>query len=91
MSKKGLYTNSELIQSVICDLNNLLKEQAGGQYINACAIVTSISAKLVSLKSSIDNDLKNRDETIETLKEQLRQHGVEVVEVSAEDLREDKA
>ena len=82
----GLYSNSELIQTLIADLNNLLKEQAGGQYINACAIVTGMAQKLVNLKNTIDNDLKNRDETIATLKEELRNHGVEIVEVHDEQL-----
>ena len=82
----GLYSNSELVQTLITDLNNLLKEQAGGQYINASAIVTGMAQKLINLKETIDNDLKNRDETIATLKEELRSHGVEIVEVQNEQL-----
>lgn len=82
----GLYSNSELVQTLITDLNNLLKEQAGGQYINAAAIVTGMAQKLLNLKESIDRDLKNRDETIATLKEELRNHGVEIVEVHNEQL-----
>ncbi len=82
----GLYSNSELIQTIIADLNNLLKEQAGGQYINASAIVMGMAQKLINLKETIDNDLKNRDETIATLKEELRNHGVEIVEVQNEQL-----
>ena len=82
----GLYSNSELVQTLITDLNTLLKEQAGGQYINAAAIVTGMAQKLINLKESIDNDLKNRDETIATLKDELRNHGVEIVEVQNEQL-----
>ena len=82
----GLYTNSELISSIISDLNSLLKEAASGQYIKSCVIVTGMAQKLANLKETIDNDLKNRDETIATLKEELRNHGVEIVEVHNEQL-----
>ena len=75
---KGLYTNSELLNSLIIDLNNLIKEQMTGQYINACNIVNQMSQKLVNLRQSIDDDVKNRDKTIETLKEELRMAGHEV-------------
>ena len=86
----GLYTNSELVGTLINDLNDFLRLQAGGQHLQACAVVTGMAQKLVNLRASIDNDLKNRDETIETLKAKLRDCGVEVVEVQeyAEDKKE---
>lgn len=77
----GLYSNSELIGTVINDMNELLKEQAGGQYLNACRIVNGIVQKLLNLRQTVDNDIKNRDETIESLKEQIRSLGMEVVDM----------
>lgn len=77
----GLYTNTELMDSVIVDLNNTLKELFSGQYIQACCHVTQMSQKLVNLRNTIDNDLKNRDETIATLKNELRNAGVTVEDI----------
>ena len=67
----GIYTNSEIIDSLVLDLNNVLKEQQNGQFIQACCIVTQMTQKLMNLRKTIDDDLKNREQTIETLKEQI--------------------
>ena len=85
---KGLYTNSELLDSIIIDLNNTIKEFLDGQYIQVCYNITSISQKLVNLRQTIDNDLKNRDQTIETLKNELRMAGHEVIDVAPDKLHE---
>lgn len=85
---KDIMTNKELIGSLIQDLNNLVKEQQAGQHLQACQIIVGMTQKLVNLMKTIDEDVKNRDETIETLKETLRQHGVEVVDVPPEKLEE---
>lgn len=86
--RNGILTNKELIGSLIQDLNNLVKEQQAGQHLQACQIIVGMTQKLVNLMKTIDDDVKNRDETIETLKETLRQHGVEVVDVPPEKLEE---
>lgn len=85
---KGLYTNSELIDTIIVDLNNLLKLAVDGRFIQACSIVTMMSQRLVNLKKTIDDDLNNRNKTIEILKNQLRECGVDVKEIPAEKLIE---
>ena len=77
----GLYTNSEFVDTIINDLNNILKETVSGQYIQACCIVSQIAQKLINLRTTIDNDLKNRDETIATLKNELRNAGVTVEDI----------
>ena len=79
----GLYTNSELLDSLIVDLNNVVKEQFSGQYIKACGIVHQMAQKLISLRNTIDDDLKNRDQTIEILKGQIRTLGGEVIDIPA--------
>lgn len=77
----GIYSNSELVKSLVADLNALIKNELCGEYVMACAIVTGMTQKLMNLQKTIDNDLKNRDETIEMLKERLRACGQEVIEV----------
>ena len=69
------------IGSVLDDLNNMLKLQMTGQHLQACVIMTGIVQKLTNMRQGIDNDLKNRDETIENLKAELRKRGVEVAEI----------
>lgn len=85
----GLYTNSELVDSIILDLNNLPKELIDGQFIRACNIITQMSQKLINLRQTIDNDLKSRDETIENLKREIRNLGGEVIDVKDEVLGND--
>lgn len=77
----GLLTNKELINSIINDLNEYLKAQASGQMLQAAAIMAGVSQKLLNLYRTVDDDLKNRDKTIESLKEQMRSLGMEVVDM----------
>lgn len=84
----GLLTNKELINSIINDLNEYLKAQASGQMLQAAAIMAGVSQKLLNLYRTVDDDLKNRDKTIDSLKQQLRAAGVEVIDVSPEKLEE---
>ena len=81
----GLYTNTELMDSVIVDLNNTLKELFSGQYIQACRIVGSMSQKLVNLRNTIDNDLKEKDKHIKRLITMLNDAGVDYKEIPVED------
>ena len=84
----GIYTHSELIDSIMQDLNSLVKCHMIGEHVTACAIMTGISQKLLKLKEGVANDLKNREETIEQLKEELRACGREVVDVPVENIEE---
>ena len=84
----GILTNKELINSIINDLNEYLKAQASGQMLQAAAIMAGVSQKLLNLYKTVDDDLKNRDETIDSLKQQLRAAGVEVIDVPPEKLEE---
>lgn len=81
----GIYTNAELVGSLINDLNELLKFQSVGQHLQAAAVVTGMVQKLANLQKNIDNDLKNRDEIIDDLKARLRACGQEVIEVPADE------
>ena len=78
----GIYSNSELVDSLINDLNNVLKEQMCGQYVKSCMVITQMAQKLVNLRTTIDNELKGKDQTIEQLKENLARVGVKTMDVS---------
>lgn len=80
----GLYTNVELIETLIADLNDVIKATVSGQYLQASITITGMTQKLTNLRQTIDNDLKNRDRTIEELKRQLRSMGAEIVEMTPE-------
>lgn len=75
---KDILTNTELIDSLIGDLNSLPKKMIDGQFIQFCGTVYRMGQKLINLRNTIDNDIKNRNKTIETLKEELRNVGHEV-------------
>lgn len=90
VNKKGLYTNSELVDTIIVDLNNIIKETVNGQYIQACTIITQTAQKLINLRTAIDNDLKSKDKTIDDLKAALRRAGVEVIDIPAAELIKEK-
>jgi hypothetical protein len=81
----GLYNHTELIDSIMKDLNSLMKYHMIGEHVAACSVMTGISQKLLRLKEGVGNDIKNRDETIETLKNALRECGHEIIEVSPDD------
>lgn len=84
----GVYSNAELVDTLIADLNNLIKTQMAGQHINACGIVYQMGQKLVNLRTGIKNDMDSRNKTIEALKNQLRNAGAEFNDVTAEELAE---
>ena len=82
---KGLYTNSELIDTIIVDLNNMIKEALSGQYVQICYIVTGMTQKLMNLKKGIEADLASKDKVIEQLKDQLLAAGAEVEDMTPEE------
>lgn len=80
----GIFTHTELIDSIMQDLNSLMKYHMIGEHVMACAVLTGISQKLLRLKDGVANDLKNREQTIEQLKEELRACGREVIDIPVE-------
>ena len=85
---KGVYTNSELVDTIIVDVNNMIKEALSGQYVQICYIVTGITQKLMNLKKGIDADLASKDKVIEQLKDQLRNLGQDIEDLTAEEFIE---
>lgn len=87
----GTYTNSELIETILNDLNDYMKAQAHNQYVQACIIMSNIAQKLVNLRNGIDADMKSKNETIENLKTELRKRGVDIIDVPVEQLKGETA
>ena len=81
----GIYSNTELMDSVIVDLNDTLKEFMSGQYIQGCCRIAQMSQKLVNLRKTVDNDLKERDKYIKRLITMLNDAGVDYKEIPVED------
>lgn len=79
---KGVFSNTELIDTLINDLNTLVKNVASGQYIQFCLIVTQMTQKLVNLKTGVESDIDNKNKVIESLKETIRNMGEGVTDVS---------
>ena len=65
---KGLLDNDGICDSLILDLNNLIKLILNGQYIQFSATVTGMAQKLVNLKKGIKDDLDAMKEKVEELK-----------------------
>lgn len=64
---KGLYDSDGLLDSLIVDCNNVVKELCSGQYIEFCRIILEMAQKLVELKKGIKADLESKDKTIDEL------------------------
>lgn len=82
---KGLYTNKELVGTLINDVNLLVKDCMSGQYIQACTRVVSMSQKLTNLYNTIDEDLNHAKKTIEILKDELRAAGHDVQDMKPDE------
>lgn len=65
---KGLMDNEGLCDSLINDLNNLVKQFITGQYIIGCSLVTAMSQKLINLKKGIHDDMQSMKDKVEELK-----------------------
>lgn len=82
--------NQQLIDSMILDCNNAVGAIAQGQYILFCRIMYEMVQKLGNLKKGVAADLKNREEIIAGLKDQLRSAGIQVEDVPVEVLKDDE-
>lgn len=85
----GTYTTAELIDSLVLDLNNMVKNFMSGQCIAACGIVNAMGQKLVNLKTGVEADLKSKNDEIEALKECIRELGGECKTVPIKEFLED--
>ena len=81
----GLLDNQGLCDSLIKDLNNLIKNIANGQYITFCMIVSHMTQKLMNLKKGIGNDMESKNKVIEELKSMLKENGKEIIDIPPEE------
>lgn len=81
----GIYSNAELVDTLIVDLNTIPKDLIDGQFVHACAIIAQMGQKLMNLREGIKADLDGKDKTIEQLKETIRNLGQEVQDLTPEE------
>ena len=77
----GLYSHSELVDSLIEELNMLPKWLIDSQFIAFCNHVGQMGQKLALLKKGIADGMKSKDEKIEELKETIRALGGDVQDI----------
>lgn len=65
---KGLIDNEGMCDSLVFDLNGLVKLLINGQFIQFCAKVSEMVVKLNNLKKGIKADIESKDKIIEELK-----------------------
>lgn len=85
-----MFDNQQLIDSIILDCNNAVGAIAQGQYILFCRLMYEMVQKLGNLKKGVAVELKNREEIIAGLKDQLRNAGMQVEDVPVEVLTENE-
>ena len=78
--------NSELINTLINDCNEVIRKCMSGQYIAFCKSMVEMVQKLAVLKQNYEKELKSRDESINNLKNMLKNLGVEFIETTEEKL-----
>ena len=64
----GLYDNIGLIDTLIVDMNSLVRRVVSGEYVGFCTTVVSMVQRLANLKVGIQNDMNSLKEQIEELK-----------------------
>ena len=64
----GLFDGEGLCDTLIVDMNDLVKLTVSGQYVAFCNRVVTIVQKLANLKRGIRADLDSKDEIINDLK-----------------------
>ncbi len=82
----GLYTNRELVDTIIEDLNLLPRHLIEKEFVAFCNTVGRMGQKLANLRTAIDDDLKYKDEQIEDLKRCLAAAGIETHEIPASEI-----
>lgn len=87
---KGLFDNQQLIDTMIVDCNNAVGAIAQGQYILFCRLMYEMVQKLGNLKMGVAADMRNREEIIAGLKDELRKAGVQVEDIPVEVLTENE-
>jgi hypothetical protein len=78
----------QLIEMLICNCSDGVKDLVSGNYILWCRRMVENVQLLGELKNRIQSDMATRDQTIEDLKNQLREVGVEIVDMDPQEVME---
>lgn len=65
----GLFDSEGLCNTLVNDINNLVKQAVSGNYLLFCDTVVQMTQKVVELKKGIKADLDSKNRVIEQLKE----------------------
>lgn len=65
----GLFDSEGLCDTLVNDINNLVKQAVSGNYLLFCDTVVQMTQKVVELKKGIKADLDSKNRVIEQLKE----------------------
>ena len=66
---KGLYDNDGILETMILDCNNAVKQLTVGNYISFCNIMVQMVQKITNVRHGIKTDMEAKDKTIEELKQ----------------------
>ena len=72
----------EVIDHLVVECNELVKQLATGNYVRFCSTIVQMVSELGHLKEAMHIDIGNLQANIQVLKDQLRQAGQELEEVS---------
>ena len=64
----GLFDSDGIIDTLLTDLNGMIRQIAAGEYVQFCIRVAGMAQKLVELKKGIKNDRQSQEEAINELK-----------------------
>ena len=81
---KGLLDNEGLIDSLIVDVNNVVKDLVSGQYISFTRTINYMIQKLANLKNNYKIEISSRDEEIARLRDELQKIGDDLYGTTAE-------
>jgi hypothetical protein len=81
---KGLLDNEGLIDSLIVDVNNVVKDLVSGQYISFTRTINYMIQKLANLKNNYKIEISSRDDEITLLRNQLQEIGDKLYGTPAE-------
>lgn len=85
----GLFSNAELVDTLIDDLNQLGIYISRQNTIGFCNTVVQMTQKLLNLKKGIEETTKHKNKVIEDLKQQLRMYNPELTDVTPEQFLDD--
>lgn len=65
---KGLYDSTGVIESIITDCNELVRDLTDGQFIRFCARLAGIGQRLSLLKNGVTSDIESLKKQIDELR-----------------------